>query len=157
MEKFRGTPQKAIKYCALLLKSRPRSKKELTDRLKEKSFKDTVIARALEFLEKNALVDDRMFAREWIESRIKKPLSIQKIVLELKLKGIDEQIIENQIKKIEIGYSEEKTAAIIAKEQLNKLKNLDSQKAKARVYGYLLRRGFSPEIITDILEKLIPE
>ncbi|MFH1440710.1 MAG: regulatory protein RecX [Candidatus Omnitrophota bacterium] len=149
--------QKAIKYCALLLKSRPRSEKELTDKLKKKSFNDIDIAQTLDFLKKNTLINDQLLAQDWIESQIKKHFGIKKIVLKLKSKGIDEQIIKNQIQKIETGYSEEKAVVIIAKEQLNKLKNLDSEKAKSRVYGYLLRRGFSQEIITDVLEKLIPE
>lgn len=146
--------QKAIKYCALLLKSRPRSEKELTDRLREKLFDDKNISQTLDFLKKNALVNDQLFAQEWIESRIKKSIGIKKIITELKSKGINEQIIENQFQKIEAGYSEDKIVTVTAKERLNKLKNLDLPKAKARVYGYLSRRGFSQEIITDVLEKL---
>jgi len=149
-----NSTQKAKNYCLLLLKFRPRSEKEICNRLKKKKFSDTEIKEALSFLKGKGFIDDDSFAREWIESRIKKNLGIRRLKVELKQKGVDIRIIDANLEKIKKNYSEEEAVAKIAGAQLEKVKNTDLKKAKGRIYGYLLRRGFSPEIIIAALDKI---
>jgi len=105
----------------------------------------------ISFLKDKGFIDDDYFAKTWIESRIKKPLGIRRLKAELGIKGINKAIIDTQINEIKKSYPEEDIVRGIAKDRLNKLKGIDPQKAKRRVYAYLLRRGFSPEVVIDVL------
>ena len=146
--------QKAKDYAFLLLKFRLRSENELRQRLKKKKFDADIIEMTLFFLKDKGFIDDNYFAKTWIESRIKKPLGIRRLKAELSIKGINKAIIDTQIDEIKKSYSEEDIVGGIAKGRLNKLKGIDPQKAKKRVYAYLLRRGFSPEVVIDVLNQI---
>ena len=146
--------QKAKDYAFLLLKFRLRSENELRQRLKKKKFDADIIEMTLLFLKDKGFIDDNYFTKTWIESRIKKPLGIRRLKAELSIKGINKAIIDTQIDEIKKSYSEEDIVGGIAKDRLNKLKGIDPQKAKKRVYAYLLRRGFSPEVVIDVLNQI---
>lgn len=146
--------QKTKNYAFLLLKFRLRSEKELYQRLKKKKFDDNVIKRTLSFLKDKGFIDDNIFTKTWIESRLKKPLGLRRLKQELKLKGIDKDIIDNQIEEIKKDYPEEDIVLELAKKRFNKLKGIEPNKAKRRIYAYLLQRGFSPEIIIDVVNQL---
>lgn len=136
----------------MLLKFRLRSEKEIYQRLKNKRFEEEIIKQTLFFLKDKGFIDDSLFAKTWIEFRIKKPLALRRIRQELILKGIAREIIDSQISEIiNKDYSERDLVNEIAKARLSKLKGVEPGTAKRRVYAYLLRRGFSPEIIIDAL------
>lgn len=154
MDKEKNLLEKARKYAFLLLKFRLRSEEEIRQRLKNKKFALQIIEETLSFLKDKAFVDDNHFARAWIESRIKRPLGIRRLKQELQIKGIDKEIIESQINEIKKNYPEEDVVTRIIKEKLEKTKGSDPQKAKRRIYAYLLRRGFSPGIILEAMSQL---
>jgi len=145
--------QKAKHYAFLLLKFRPRSEKEIGERLKRKKFDPAVIRETLFFLKEKCFIDDSYFAKVWLESRIKKPLGLKKLRVELRQKGVDKEIIDSQIEEISKGYCEEDVVLKLAKGRLNKLKGVEPVKAKRRLFEYLLRRGFSTAVITDIINR----
>lgn len=137
----------------MLLKFRPRSERELEGRLGKKKFSVSVIRETLEFLKDKRFIDDAAFAKIWVESRIKKPLGLRRLRQELQAKGIDKGIIEGQLSEIKKNYQEEAIVRELIGGKLKKLKGIEPQKAKMRIYGYLLRRGFSPEVIIDLLNQ----
>ena len=137
----------------MLLKFRPRSEKEIYLRLKKKKFEERIIKEVLLFLKDKDFIDDNHFAKIWIESRIKRPLGLRRLKEELRIKGIPQEIIDSKIEEIKKSYSEEDVVSKMAKERLHKLKGVESQKAKRRVFAYILRRGFSPEIVIDVLNQ----
>lgn len=147
--------QKAKNYAFLLLKFRPRSEKEIFLRLQRKKFDLKVIAETLEFLKERKFIDDRCFARAWIESRIKKPSGLNLLRQELRLKGVEQEIISDLIRETKESYSEKETVVKIAQDKLKKLKNIEPNKAKRRVCAFLLRRGFSPDVVSETLNDLI--
>ncbi len=113
-----------------------------------------MVRETLSFLKAKRFVDDDAFARMWIESRIKKPLGLRRLRQELQGKGIDASIIEERLREIKKGYREETVVAQLIGQKLEKLKGIDPRKAKSRIYGYLARRGFSPEVIIDSLNQI---
>ena len=149
-------PEKARAYAFLLLKFRLRSVKEIHGRLKIKGFEEGIIKETVSFLKDKGFIDDRLFAKSWIDSRIKKPLGLRRIEAELRLKGISKEIIDSLISETKKNYCEPDLVAKIAKERLEKLKGIEPQKAKRRVYAYLVRRGFSPETVIDTICRQIP-
>ena len=146
--------QKARDYAFLLLKFRPRSEKEIRLRLKKKKFDQRIIEETISFLKDKDFINDNYFAKAWIESRLKRPLGLRKIKEELRVKGIDKEIIDSQIEEIKKNYSEEDIVTEIARGKFNRLKNIEPQKAKRRVFSYLMRRGFSPEIVIEVVNQL---
>ncbi len=146
--------KKARDYAFLLLKFRPRSEQELTRRLKQKKFSPEIIKSTVSFLKEKGFLDDVSFAKAWIESRIRKPIGFRRLNAELKLKGVNQEIIDSQIQKIKENYSENETVLRIAREKFAKLKNAEPDKVKTRIYAYLLRRGFSPDAVMDAINQL---
>jgi len=144
----------AREYAFLLLKFRLRSVKELEARLKKKKFSPETIKETVSFLKEKRFIDDCLFAKGWIQSRIRRPLGLRRIRQELNLKGIDKEIIEREISELKDNYSEEEIVKELAQERLNKLKGIEPRAAQRRVYAYLMRRGFSLEIVIDAVSSL---
>jgi len=138
----------------LLLKFRLRSEKELEARLKQKGFSSQISKDTINFLKDKEFIDDRIFAKGWVSSRLKRPFGLRRIKQELTQKGLAKDIIEDSLAQAKKDYSEEEIVSQLAQQRFSRLKGIEPQKAKARVYGYLLRRGFSPEIVSDIVKQL---
>jgi len=152
--KGKASPERARQYAFLLLKFRQRSEKELYQRLKKKNFKEEAIKEAIAFLKQQAFIDDKSFARDWINERIKRPYGIRRLSRELKIKGIDQQVLDGALEELKENYNEEEIVRGLAKEKFDRFKGIKPQKAKKRIYSYLLRRGFSPEIIIECINNL---
>lgn len=148
------TLAKAREYAFLLLKFRLRSEKEVYGRLKKKKFEEKVIKETLSFLKDKDFINDTPFAKSWIESRLRKPLGLRRIRQELVLKGIKKEIIDRQLEVVKENYPEDELVGRIAKEKLDKLKGIEPQKAKKRIYSYLLRRGFSAQAVIEAMNNL---
>lgn len=155
--KSKGNTQffnKAKDYAFRLLKFRIRSEAELYQRLKRKKFDEHTIEKVILFLKDKEFINDQQFARLWVEDKIKRPLGLRRIREELKRKGIDKKIIEEVLTEAQSNYNEESIVLELAKRRLERLKNLDPRKARTRLYAYLLRRGFSPDSILDVIIQL---
>ncbi len=129
-----------------LLKVRPRSIKELEAKLKDKEFASTEIAEAVEHLKQMRYLDDRAFTVGWIRTRLARPFGFQRIIRELKEKGIEESIIAAAVAAAKEEYCEEAMAMALAKRKAERLTGIDPLKRKKRVLDLLLRRGFPMEI-----------
>ena len=151
--KVSSSSEKARQYSFLLLKYRLRSEKEIADRLVRKKFPPEVIKETIAFLKEKRFIDDSSFARAWLQSRIKRPLGIRRLKQELRFKGIDKEIIESNIERIKKNYSESEVVQSIVEDKFRKMRNIEPQKAKMRIYSYLLRRGFSPDVCLDAINR----
>lgn len=138
----------------MLLKFRLRSEHELYSRLKKKGFPENTIRKAVSFLKEKGFVDDSIFAQAWLNSRLKRPFGLRRITQELKLKGVGREVIAEQVRGLKESYSEEKVVEELARLKLDKMKSIEPQKARQRLYGYLARRGFSSAAIIDVINKL---
>lgn len=146
--------ENARAYAFLLLKFRLRSEEELKTRLKQKGFSETLSQDTVNFLKDKEFIDDRVFARGWVSTRLKRPFGLRKIKQELIQKGLDPEIIDNSLSKVKEDYNESQIVSQLAEQRFSKLKNIEPMKAKARVYGYLVRRGFSPDVVNEIVKGL---
>lgn len=146
---------KAKDYCFKLFKYRFRSERETRDRLKRKRFSPEIIENVIIYFKGLGLINDLLFTKSWIEARLKRPYGLKRIIYELKNKGISEKIIEEEIQEIRKSYSEYDIVKRIAEEKFKGLNlRIDPDKIKRRIYSFLLRRGFSPEVIYEVLNQL---
>ena len=136
-----------------LFKFRPRSEREIIEKLKGKKISLDNIGAAVEYFRKIDYIDDRRFARDWMASRLVRS-GINRVRFELRKKGVADEIIQETIGNIPEDYSELEAVLTVAKKQLRKYKNLEPLKIKRRLYEYLARRGFRSSTISKTLREL---
>ncbi len=145
---------KARTYAFTLLKFRPRSEYEIRTRLKKKNFDAKVIQEVVTFLQEKKFIDDAQFASAWITSRLKKPLGLRRIAQELREKGIAPAIIARATDIARQHYSEAEVLTQLALQKFKRFNTSNPESAKRRLFGYLLRRGFSQEAVREVMEQL---
>ena len=145
----------AKEYALRLLAVRPRSVAELRQRLAMRHFTDAAIGEAVADLLRAGLLDDAMFARLWIESRISsKPMGASRLRAELRHKGIDREIIDQALAAGQEDLDESGAALALAKRRYQAGSSLGREARERRVTGFLARRGYSSEVIAQTLKKL---
>lgn len=154
MRKIKDPFSNALNQAYRLLAVRDRSEDELRARLRIKGYGKRRIDEVIESLKGKGYIDDNRFAKDWIKNR---SLSNQKgafaIRDELLKKGIDKALIED-IMKDEGGYNEYEAAKALAAKKIESLGDADGVKIKKSVYSYLARRGFSFDVINEIVDGL---
>jgi regulatory protein len=138
-----------------LIKFRARSEKEILDKLKQREYPSLVIAEVIAYLNKTKQLDDRLFAKLWVDSRIKRSLGIARLRHELRNKGIDKNIIEEVLSAAGQNYSEEDAIRKVIEHKLKNLTRLSADKKLSRLYGYLARRGYPKGIVVELLFEYI--
>lgn len=131
---------------------RPRSRKELADKLRDKEFADPVIAAVLEHVTRLAYLDDGKFAAQWAASRVRsRGFGRRRVEQELRIKGISREIIKNTLNALLEEAPEAETARKEAEKKLKTLTRFEPEVRRRRLAGFLERKGFSSEIIRNIL------
>lgn len=126
------------------LSFRRRTEKEIKEKLQKRSYDEKTIKTTIEKLKEYDLINDLEFATAWVKERLEyKPRGKRLLRQELWKKGIKKEIIDQVTG--ELCREEDKSALELLEKIKKKYKNLDPQVAKRRMYGYLLRRGFSYE------------
>ena len=155
MDDDKQSEQRAKNNAYCLLRTRPRSESEIRKRLKLKTYTDAVIDDVVLSLKRTGDINDEKFARFWVESRMQmNPAGDVVLKHELKDKGISESIIDSAIEEKKKAYNEYDIAFSMAGDRFERLKKLDRRKALKRVYDFLLRRGFSYDVVRQIIDKL---
>lgn len=131
-----------------MLNIRPRSEQEIRDRLRQKNLSAGDVDRTVQYFKELELVNDREFARQWISSRLRKPLGPHRIRLELRRKGIAEELIETELPAQLSTCPEIDTIKELINRREHRYENLEPVKRRRRLMDFLQRRGFSlPQII----------
>ncbi len=133
---------------------KPRTKKQIYDKLVTLDFSQEEIAQSLVFLEEYNLIDDYEFSRKFIQNRLlTKKIGELKIKQELASKGVDKNTIEQAIESF---YPKENVEELINAEIDKKIRQI-SRKPKEKQYlalfNYLLGRGFKIEDIKKAIAK----
>jgi regulatory protein len=152
----KGELQKGYDRALRFLAFRPRSRAEVENYLKKKKVTPAHVAEILERLTAGGLLDDREFARFWIENRERfKPRGRRALQYELRQKGLGETTIQEALE--EALLSEEDSAYRAAQGRARTLSTLDYVEFKRKLWAYLARRGFSYEVIKQAIERLWDE
>ena len=139
--------QRALRF----LSYRPRSEKEVVDNLKKNEIPEAVIDETLARLRDHGLVDDAGFARIWLENRSEfRPRGSYALRTELRQKGIGDRYIEAALG----GIDETSLAFKAGRAKAAKLQSGDQQEFKRKLYGFLSRRGFNFEIISEVVNEI---
>jgi len=149
----RDTAERAAGRALDLLSYRPRSEAEIRERLTERYDPETA-GEVLERLRRSGLVDDREFARYWVQNRLEhNPRGAVALRQELYQKGVDESAIEEALAE----YDEEEAATRAAEMARRKLRGLPPDVFRRRLTDYLLRRGFSYGVVRAVVQQALEE
>lgn len=143
---------RAINYISGKLKT----KYEVRLKLKEKDFTEDIIDEVIDILEKEEYLNDRLYCEVFIED--KKQLNgygKNKIKSLLIQKGISKSVFEDFLDEFE--YEEEFDNALkMGIKKMNLLSNEeDIFKKKQKLINYLAYRGFSFDVINDVLREIL--
>ena len=143
--------RRANEKALTLLERRSHSKQELANKIARTMDRDSAVA-AAEKMEEIGLVNDRDFAERYARELFeRKKFGKIRVKQELKLKGIDKEIIEDVLLVYEDFDVEEQIKNIlVSKYPLYK----EDEKVKARAVAALQRRGFSFSDIRGVISDL---
>lgn len=143
---------KAKNIALNFLTHRKRTAKEITDKLKEKGFEESIVEKTLDYLKNYGLVDDKDYANSFVKDKVKlNKHGPQRIKYDLYRKGISQEIIEEVLMKDD----EYPRALELAKKKMSSYKNDDRDKIYRKLGGFLQRRGYSYDCISKVLKELI--
>ncbi len=133
----------ALRY----LDYRPRSVDEIRRHLKGKGVEPDAIDEVVERLSQVGLLDDRAFARYWLENRRDfRPRGQRALRMELRQKGVPDDIIDEVLAE---GHREEEAADQAALAQARKIRASDPLEFRRKLEAHLIRRGFSYDIARE--------
>ena len=136
--------EKALDY----LSYRPRSEAELQRYLLDRDFSEAVAEDVMQRLRSVGLVDDREFARYWVENRVRfRPRGKRALVQELRQNGVAPEVIEEAL----AGFDEVAAVKGVFEEQARRLAHLPPDLFRRRLIERLVRRGFPYGVIEEIL------
>ncbi|HKX72505.1 MAG TPA: RecX family transcriptional regulator [Candidatus Saccharimonadales bacterium] len=135
--------ERAMMYALL----RPRSVREMQDYCRRKKWEPEDCQVIIDKLIAKRYVNDQVFAKSWVENRaLNKSTSRRKLMLELKQKGIADDIIQEVILGSTYNESTALSELVAKKRRLTRYKG-DDQK----LMQYLARQGFGFDDIKQAL------
>jgi regulatory protein len=147
---------KATTNALGLLARRPRSEREVRDRLRQKGYAPEAIDAAIAKLEGWRYLDDADFARYWVENReAHQPRGRRLLEQELRQKGVDREVVREAIAAAELD--EQAAALEIARKKLRSYAGEEPAVVRRRLGAYLARRGYGWDVVRPVLDRLLGE
>ncbi len=136
-----------------LLARRPRSTREIRDRLAQHGYAEPAVDAAIAKLEGWNYLDDAGFARYWVENReANRPRGRRLLEQELRNKGVDRELAREAV---EAAAPDEMAAALaLAQAKMRSYERLDPAVARRRLAGFLGRRGYGFDVIAPVLGRV---
>ncbi len=147
--------EKAVERAVNLLSYRPRSTGEIREKLAEKETPDTAIDAAIAKLTRMGYLDDRQFARFWVEDRLRnRPRGRRALQFELRQKGIADALINEVLDEL---LDESQAAYEAAETRVRRMRGATRQEFKQKVGAFLQRRGFGFDSANRAMQSLIQD
>ena len=164
MEDFEKVYNSALRF----LSYRPRSEKEIRDKFRRKKAESSIIEKVVVKLKEQKFINDEEFAKWWIEQRTSfRPRSLRLIKLELRQKGITDEVVESGIRNQELGIeSDLERAKKLVEIRIKRFRNpstplragkfgMTREEMYQKLGSYLARRGFDWETIKQSIDELV--
>ncbi len=142
--------------CLRLLDRRARTRRELSDRLRQDDIDPGLAERVLDRLQEQGLVDDQSFARLFIRDRSRAHgLGKRRLQAELTRRGVAREIVEQALDE-ELPPEEDDDCAALARRKAQAYRGLPLEVARRRLTAFLARRGFQWQSIRPAVERALP-
>ena len=145
-------PKRAKLRAMNLLKSREYTTKQLHDKLKQGGYPENIITLALDYVASYHYTDDLRYAVSYMQSH-ETDKSRRRIEQDLMRKGIGKETLEKAWQTWEARGGEQDEQQMISEllEKRGYCPREADLREKQRLYGFLMRRGFSGEQVRKAL------
>jgi len=148
--------QKAKSYALRLLAIRPRSIKEIKDKLALKNFPLEDIDAVVNELSSKNYLNDLEFAQAFLRDRIaNNPKGVALLKRELRRRGVEDEASDEALEAIKDTFDEKETARGLALLRKRALGKVCGATAKRRVCDYLMRRGFAAHTVYEVVKEVL--
>lgn len=145
----------ALNDAVSLLAQRAHASGEIAAKLRRKLYMDETIEMVLYKLEKERLLNDEDFAKEWAASRARCQIGRTRIVQELRMKGLSQALIQNALEELDAEEGDEAAAALAQKLLRRYAGEADERKAMQKMLASMARRGYGYEASRTAIEKAL--
>ena len=151
--------RKRAKDAALhYLSFRPRTVKEVRDKLREKDYEEEIVQETIVLLKRLGLLDDRDFADRWIAERLRlKPRGRRLLFVELTKKGIARETAEEALSTAFENKDERTLAADLLRKRAARYGKGEPRQAFRKMHDFLVRKGFDFEVAREVAEERMRE
>ncbi|QYJ14659.1 Regulatory protein RecX [Rubrobacter xylanophilus DSM 9941] len=145
----------AMSRALNLLGYRPRSEKEVRERLRRFGHPEGVVQAVVERLRELGYVDDEEFARQLSREKGRR-YGPRRVAAELRRRGVDDELADRVVEEAFAGRSQLEEARRAAARRYNRGGGSDynrgggSDAQARRVYGFLMRRGYPAEVCARV-------
>ena len=158
-------PQEALEHESQLLEARHRalslvarramSSGEIREKLKQKKFDAELIDETLDWLADKNLLDDARYLENFVKDQIElKGYGLWKIAANASAKGFDRESTEAVYARLTDLESDQARARAFADKKWPMIRGNSLMHRKKKISDQLRSRGFSYEVISDVLEGL---
>jgi regulatory protein len=152
--------ERAHQTAVNFISYRPRSSKEIVDKLSRKGFSHELAVEVIDKLKELDLLNDLQFARMFVRDKLLgKPMGRAMLRRKLLEKGIPFQLSEMVLKEYVTEENEQEAAKILALRKMkmsrSRFSTLDPRAKQKRLIDYLLSRGFSQDIAFKTARSII--
>lgn len=150
-----GDPVAVAREIALRqLTVRARSRTELERALERRNVPAPATREVLDRLTEVGLIDDEVFARDWLAAGVRRQRSRRALILELSDKGVSREIIDQVVAELDAdrdldvarAFGQRKAAALVRADPAARYRRLASA---------LARRGFSSSIVAQVTREVL--
>lgn len=156
-----ATFDKAMRQAMNRLSRRAMSRRMLDRKLRDLEHTEPVRAAVLARLDEMGLLDDEAFGRALIrEAQLGKPAGPALLKKKLFDKGLDHALIDRLVAEATRDDDEQRDAALtLARRRAasGSMARLAPEARHRRLYGQLARRGFTPDVIRDVMARIRAE
>ncbi len=145
----------ALNDAVALLAQRARASGEIRQKLRRKLYMEDTIEMVLYKLEKERLMDDESFARDWAASRARCQIGRSRILRELRMKGIPQEMAEAALDGLDEEEGDEAAIALAQKLLKRYSSEADERKAMQKLLAAMARRGYGYEESRQAIETAI--
>ena len=154
LRQYRHALDRAVAFLA----GRARSRREMEERLLRSGYRPCTVEMVLYKLEKEGLLDDADFARQWVDARSARRMGRGRIAQELRRKGVSARETEEALEGLSDVEQLEGAIALVEKAMARTPSGEDPRKTAARITAMLARRGYdydtAREAITRVMEDI---
>lgn len=148
---YKNALQKMMKICS----TQEKCKSDIYTKLKNWNVDDDLIEKIIQKLVEENFINEERYAKAFVNDKFKfNKWGKIKIRYELKLKQIDNSVIEDAIEIIDENKYYE-LAEEIVKSKLKTVKSGNIYETKAKLIRFAYNKGFEQEIIYSIADKIL--
>lgn len=139
-----------------LLAYRARSRQELRLLLGLWPFPQQCVEQALQWAASLGYVDDEALARQLVASAPQRPLGRTGWREHLRQRGIEPELADRAVAELDAGWEREHARKLVAA-RLRSVAHLAPAQQAARLFGFLVRRGFDEEVARSVVREAVGE